>query len=153
MSTNLSDSKFYMWRAIVALVYADGKKYSEEEEFLEKYFKALPLSADQKATLESDMVTPADLDECFAKITEPADRSQFIYFARLLFHSDGDFDITEEELLGKLKGSVTQQVDMDKVMKEVNQTALDFIEKENTRKEKRPFYEKLVDALVFWEDL
>jgi len=150
---SLSPSQFNMWRSIVALIYADKKKHPEEEAFLRRSIEKLSLSEPQISQLEADISSPPNLEEVFPKIDEPRHRSQLIYFARLLFWSDGDFHAQEEKILDSMHAQVMSQVDLEAAMKRVEDVTQKFHQKEAARKANVSWSQKLVDAILFWEDL
>lgn len=119
-----------MWRAIVALVHADGVKHPKENQFLIEVFNKLPLSSKQKETLTEDMSKVQSVDEYFDNITEPSDRSHFIYFARLLFWSDGDFNKQESEILNLFHKKTLDKVNLEKIMHSVDSIAEEYDRKE-----------------------
>jgi uncharacterized membrane protein YebE (DUF533 family) len=153
MGQVISDSQFNMWRAIVALVHADGQKHEEEEKFLEQSFNRISLSEEQKNVLMADLHESQDVALFFSKITAPRDRSQFIYFARLLFWCDGSFDAQEQEIFKRLTDKVMSKVDLEKTMRDVEDVSIRFYKEEEAKKKDRPLREKLTDALLFWEKL
>jgi uncharacterized membrane protein YebE (DUF533 family) len=126
MLKEVNESKFNMWRAVVALVHSDGAAHPEEDAFLNKQFEKIPFSNSQMKTLFEDMKQPKDVNTFFPSITSPGDRAQFIYFARLLFWSDGNFHHQEEEILKSLHQATISKVDLEKVMRSVDTIAEDF---------------------------
>jgi uncharacterized membrane protein YebE (DUF533 family) len=123
MSETMTESRFFMWRAIFAMAHADGVVTDDEQEFMDEYLGSLPLSAAQKETLAGDVKTPQDVTEMFANITAQSDRAQFFYFARLLAWSDGDFDAQEKVIIEKLKLPHISSLDMEAVSKSVRDSA------------------------------
>lgn len=123
MKKELTQSQFSMWRTIVALIHVDGKVTSGESQHLIETFKKLPFTEEQKKTLADDVKTPQNIDLLFGQITTPADRSQFIYFARLLFWSDGDLAQQEHEVLKRLGEKVMSQVNFNQVNLETDSLA------------------------------
>lgn len=153
MKKSITDSQFNMWRAIIALVYADQYKHKLEEDFINESLKPLMMTDEQRAQLLADVKSPQPLNDVFAKMTEPRDRSHFVYFARLLFWSDGDFSKQEKALLKELEGKVMEQVELKSVFAQVDKVVSDFQKTQSQHKEERGFRQRLVDALIFWEDL
>jgi uncharacterized membrane protein YebE (DUF533 family) len=141
MLKEIDDSKMNMWRAIVALVHADGLQHPEEDAFIQEKIAVLPFTEEQKQVLNEEMKNPSDVNDLFQQITHSGDRSQFIYFARLLFWSDGDFDAQEEHILKFLREQTLSKVDLEKVMHSVDQIAEDFAQQHRDR----GFRQKLAD--------
>ncbi len=149
----ISESKYNMWRTIVALSHADGVFHKKEQEYLLSILDNVDLSDEQKSVLIEDSKVPKDPVAFFDNITEPSDRSQLFYIGRILLWVDDEFTKDEEEAFNKLRELALNKVDFQAVMKRVDQVAEDFKAKEEARKESRPLYQKIIDAIVFWEDL
>ena len=120
MSAEISESKFNMWRSIVALIYADGEISVEEEEFVRTKIRRLNFNKEQEDLLKEDITNPKDVNELYQKITDPKDRGQFIYFARLLFWSDGDFDKQEQEIFNHFREGVLSKTDVAEAKKDAH---------------------------------
>lgn len=133
MVKEIDDSKFNMWRAIVALVHADGKQHPDEDQFLSETFSKLPFTTQQRQTLEQDLKSSKDVEKFYDKISLPADRSYFIYFARLLFWSDGDFHRQEEAIFSRLHSKTMSKVDLENVMHSVDMIAEEYSQREKGR--------------------
>lgn len=101
--TDLSDSRFYMWRAIFALAHADGHVSAEERRFMDVYLSRLPATQDQKQTLQADIAHAQDVGAMFSKIMADKDRDDFFNFARLLVWCDGDFSEQEKRIMDMVR--------------------------------------------------
>ena len=123
MNQALNDSQFNMWRAMVALVMADNEEHPSEVQFFHERFEKLAMSEEQKSQLLADLGSRKPVSEFFDGITEPRDRSLFIMFARQLFWSDGDFSEQEKEIHQRLTEQVMEKVDLQKVMREVEEVS------------------------------
>lgn len=118
MPRDISDSRFNMWRAVVALTHADDVVMPEEKEFIRRFYNTVPFTNEQKHQLEAELRKPQDITEIFTKITDHRDRAELIYFARMMFWSDGDYALQEAEILKKLKIDVLDKLDIDTLMDE-----------------------------------
>jgi len=98
----LSESRFNMWRAVVAMVHADNIVQPHEINFILENTKNLPLSQEQSAQLAADVRTPYDINSAYGAITNPRDKEDFFHFARAIAWSDGEFDEREKGLLHKI---------------------------------------------------
>ena len=116
---NVSTSKFYMLRCIVAMAHADGHVCDEERAYIHALMNRLPFSNDQRETLESDLENEQDIGTLFAHINDPRYRGQVVYFARILAYKDGKLDIGEQALLDKLHAMATEGLDMDAIRGDV----------------------------------
>jgi len=150
---SLSDSKFNMWRTVTALAHSDGVFHRDEEDYLLQIFDNLKLSKEQREILAADVKVAQDPAKLHGLITEPADRAQVTYFGRILLWADKDFDHTEEEVLEKLMELSRSKVNFEEAMIKVKQVSEDFKRKEDLSRSDRPFHRKVLDAIVFWEDL
>lgn len=153
MQKKLNDSQMSMWKAIIALIDADGLDHEGEIAFLKERFQKLDGTSEQKEELLSSIGQFQDVNVYFKQITEPRDRSQFIYFARLLFWSDGDFHEQEKKVLKSLNSEVMAQVDLKKEMIKLDKVVKDYESWEQSRREEQPLHRRIINALVFWEDL
>lgn len=113
MTKIMTDSRFYMWRALFALTHADAVVTAEERGFMNRILAEESFNEAQKAILEQDMQQKQDVNDLFAKITDQQDRSQFFHYARTLVWCDGDFGEQEQQMLLKLQKSHFQSVDFD----------------------------------------
>ncbi len=101
--TGIPSSRFAMWRAVVAMIHADGVVKPHEIHFVLEGTKDLPLSAVQKAILAADLQTPVDVRSVFDGITNPRDREDFFHLARSISWSDGDFAVREQAMIRELQ--------------------------------------------------
>lgn len=99
----LTESRFYMWRAVVAMVHADTVVKPHEIHFILTSTKDLPFSDDQRRTLMDDIVTPSNMQAMFHKITSPRDKEDFFHLARGVSWADGDLDAREEAMLAHMQ--------------------------------------------------
>ena len=111
--TEISNSMFYMWRAVFSMAHADHVVTPEERKFMNTVLEKLPFSEEQVKTLESDISTPRWIGEMFAKIENDDDKSLFFYYARLMVWSDGDFDAQERHIISELQKKHVEGIDWD----------------------------------------
>lgn len=115
----VSESRFYMWRAVFAMAHADDMITDEERKFMLKAIEEHNFSDFQKDILLNDIENKQDIASMFSFVTEQEDKSKFFYYARILCWSDGDFDAQEQEVLTRLKRSYIEGVDFEKMMQNV----------------------------------
>ncbi len=101
--TTLSESRFYMWRAVFALAHADGHVSDEERRFMEIYLSRLPVTPAQEGILKQDIERAQDVAALFDKISSEKDSDDFFNFARLLVWCDGDFDAQEKRIMDMMR--------------------------------------------------
>ena len=105
MEKGISESRFYMWRAVVAMMHADHVIKPHEINFILESTRDVPMDEAQRATLKADLTDAPSIDTMFAGITSPRDREDFFHLARALAWSDGHFDEREEEFLRRLQAA------------------------------------------------
>lgn len=126
MTQGLSESRFYMWRAVVALAHADGRVTPEERELVESYLGALPATEKQKETLREDLLYAQEVGDMFEKISEPEDRGEFFQFARIMNWADGDLDAQEDKIFEKVQSLQMGTLDQDALRAMVKETRKAF---------------------------
>ncbi len=119
----VSTSKFYMLRALIAMAHADGVVCDEERAYMAALMNRLPLSEEQRQTLESDLDEKQNIDDLVKYINDPKYRGQLPYFARLMAFKDGVLDPSEEALIEKMRIAATDGLDMDAIRAEAKTAA------------------------------
>lgn len=99
----ITDSRFNMWRAVVAMVHADGVVTPHEIAFINDYIYDLNLSEGQMKVIGDDLQTPQDVYKMYARITDQGDRKDFFALARALSWCDGDYDGQEKRIIDCLE--------------------------------------------------
>lgn len=120
MSAGVSQSRFYMWRAIFAIAHADGKIDKKEEGFMDSYLQSEPFTLQQKAILEDDIIHPKDPGEMLAQVSSYEDQGLFFQFARMLVWSDGNYDLQEKEIMERLLGAHMEKLDVESLTGALN---------------------------------
>lgn len=105
MALGVSESRFYMWRAVVAMVHADGVVTPHELAFIQDYINDINLSEGQLGVIAQDLQTPQDVYEMFAHIKDVSDKKDFFTLARALSWCDGDFARQERHIIKCLEAS------------------------------------------------
>ena len=118
--SGVTNSRFFMWRAVFAIVHADNVVTPEERKYLNGVLAREPFNMEQRLILEKDIDTAQDIAEMFVKIEEQNDRSQFFYHARLVVWSDGDFGEQEQKIMTLLKRTHISTLDFDKVINDLD---------------------------------
>lgn len=103
MENPLTESRFYMWRAVVAMVHADGVVTPHELAFVNDYIREIDLSPSQLEIIRDDLHVTQDIYEMFVHITDRQDKIDFFSLARALSWCDGDFDRQEKEIIERLE--------------------------------------------------
>ncbi len=115
----MTNSHFNMWRLVVNAVHADQRIDKAELEMIKKYLTELDFNEEQLTILKKELHQPASIDEILPAITDPADRSQSVYFIRLLFWKDQILTSSEEAVLKKVQDHFAQFINMDEIKKEM----------------------------------
>ncbi len=98
----ISDSEFYMWRAVFAFALADGNMSAAERALLNEYKANTAFSPQQLAILRDDFAYPHDVQEMYRHIARPEDKHRFCVMARALAWCDGDLDKQDEIILQRV---------------------------------------------------
>lgn len=114
-NNNVSESKFYMLRSLIAMAHADDIVTEEEQAYIKELMSKIPLNVGQQEILKEDLIVPQNLEDLLPHIKEPRYRGQLVHFARLMAYKDGNFDPPEHILLDKMKITATSQIDMDAI--------------------------------------
>ncbi len=115
----LTESRFHMWRVIIALAYEADVLTPKKQQELRDIFSDIPFSVIQKEQLEIDIATPQSFDNFLSKVTAVQDRRDCIRYAKEIFWSDGLLGGYEQELLQKLEHDVTHNFNILDIMKGV----------------------------------
>jgi uncharacterized membrane protein YebE (DUF533 family) len=119
----VSTSKFHMLRCLVCMAHADGIVVEEEIAYISALMNRLPLTEEQRDTLESDLDQEQRLEDLLRYINEPKYRGQVVYFARLMAYKDGLLHPSEQEMLDKMHTYAVDGLDMEHIRKSVQKVA------------------------------
>jgi len=120
MSGQVTESQFFMWRAIFALAHADEVVSAEELRFMSETLEDIPFSDMQKSILQSDASEAQSVEAMFKQITDPVDQAEFFKFASKIAHIDGDFGEEEQAVMIRVKQLHLADVDIDDLIGKVN---------------------------------
>ena len=115
----MTKSYFNMWRLVVSALYADERVAEGELKMVENYLEELDFNKEQLNILKKELHQPASVDDILPAITDPADRSQSVYFVRLLFWKDQILTASEEAFLQKVQNYFASFVNMDEIKTEL----------------------------------
>lgn len=138
MSNGVTASRFYMWRAIVAMAHADGVVTPHEIDFLREQMKDISFSEGQLQMLAGDLGAAQDIHVMFRQITQEQDRRDFFKLARVLSWSDGDYAAQEQHILEALEQDMAagDRALLDESRESVKEIALDANQWDRQVKEK-----------------
>ena len=118
MNYNLTESKFNMWRATVAIAHCDGIVSDEEISWLKDHFDKIPFSKEQLETIQNDIDNGLTINEVLPNVTHLNDRALLLHFANNLFRQDGFEDI-EKVQYEQLEQTIMCDVDLMSAVKKV----------------------------------
>ena len=117
----MTESHLNMWRLVTLAIHADGHTDQEEIAMIEKYIEELNFNSEQKDIIKKELKTPSSLEDILPKITEPGDRSQSLYFVRLLLWRDKILTEEEEVFLKKVQTHFMQFSDIKAISNQLDQ--------------------------------
>jgi hypothetical protein len=79
----------------------------------------IPLSDEQRRTLETDLDVAQNVGDLLPYINEPKFRAQISYFARLMAYKDGVLHPSEKDLLDKLESYATNNANIELLRPEI----------------------------------
>lgn len=120
MSEPVTDSRFYMWRTLFAIVHADQNVSKQEVRFMAEVLEDVPFSDAQRAILREDMLQLQDPVEMFRNVTSIKDQAQFFKIARDVVWADGAYSLEEQDILLTLKKMHVSAVSVDDLVDHVD---------------------------------
>ena len=117
----MTESHLNMWRLVTLAIHADGHTDPEEIAMIEKYIEELNFNDEQKELIRKELKTPSSLEDILPKITDPGDRSQSLYFVRLLLWRDKILTDEEEVFLKKVQSHFMQFSDIQAISNQLDQ--------------------------------
>ena len=111
----MTKSQFNMWRLVVCAVHADKRVDTAELKMIEHYLAELDFNEEQLNLLKKELSQPAEADEILPAVTDPGDRSQSVYFVRLLLWKDQILTEEEGTFLKKIQDYFAPFVNMDEI--------------------------------------
>ncbi len=150
MNTGLPNSRFNMWRGVVAMMHADFVVKPHEVNFILENTRDLPMTEEQRERLKADLTDPAVIDDVFRHITNPTDKQDFFHLARAIAWSDGHLDEHEAMLLQRLSEGSALKQEMTKAFKD---TRTEFKEiyldsAQNTQAKRDPAVTRMIRHLL-----
>lgn len=133
MNFNLTESKFHMWRATVAIAHCDGIISKEEIAWLKDHLDKIPFSKIQLEIIQNDLNDGLTLDEVLPDVTNLNDRALLLHLANNLFRQDG-FDDIEKVQYQQLEKSIMGTVDLMSAVKKVEMEMAKVIQLEEESK-------------------
>ena len=115
----LTDSKFNMWRACVAVITIDGELAKEEKIWLAERAKVISFSKEQIKTLETELQNPVDISTIIPLITEKKDLAFLLHQIRVLGNIDGSYDESERAAFKNVEKIVLGGIDLKGMQAEV----------------------------------
>ncbi len=140
MNSEIDESKFNLWRGVVALAHVDGRVLEEEASWIRGMLIRLPFTDEQRATLESDIDNEGDIEAILNKITDRKDKATLLHFANMLFKVDGHFDCSEKATFKKIEEKVLQNSEVSMAIQTFERMAKDgSLDEDLSKKPRVPF--------------
>jgi len=99
----VTESQFYMWRAVFAMAHADDVIEPSEAEMMSAVIWDFDFSEEQRTILEKDIVHKQDVMDMFRLIPDEKDRLNFFEFAYQMAKVDGVFSEAEQNILTQIQ--------------------------------------------------
>ena len=148
----VSESKFNMWRACVAIIHADGKVDPAEQKWFNERIDFGGFSEEQRSALKEDMQTGVSFSDVIGKVTEKKDRAFLLSQVRVISNLDHDFSDVEKNIYHDLEKDVLADVDVDhmeEVIADMEQQS--FKEDENYKNHnKNSWMEWMFNSFTSW---
>lgn len=125
LKDSLTDSKFNMWRACMAVVRLDGKVTTDEMDWVVEKLKLIPFSDAQRKILEEDFKVGTSASSLIEKITDKKDRAFLLHMIRVIGHLDNDFSDEEKQLFKTLNDAIMMKLDLKALEATIAQIELD----------------------------
>lgn len=116
----VTESEFYMWRALFALAHADNVVSEQEIRFMSEIMEDVSFSEEQTKILRSDIQTAQDPYSLFAQIEQSVDQARFFALAKQMVWVDGDFGHEEQAIMLMLKQKHVQNVSFEDLVEHVH---------------------------------
>lgn len=101
-SSGISESRMFMWRAVVAMVHADQRVMPQEKDFVQNILAEENFSEEQREALIQDLMNPNTCSKMFTRIKDTHDIEDYFVYARSISWCDGDFACQEAEIINRL---------------------------------------------------
>lgn len=109
-----------MYRAVIALAWADQKLLETEQDRILVYLdNNKQLSDVQREQLKQDLHQPIKMDDVWPDITDVLDRAHVINVANTIFWEDGELCHSEKEVYEKIKAAHMATLDMDFIREDI----------------------------------
>mgnify|MGYP006446237125 CR=1 FL=1 len=112
----MDDSRFYMWRCLVALAHGDGAVTPPEREMIRDAVKEEHISDEEWAILDEDMDIPRSIDDLLIRVKNGPDKQDLLRKARSLVWSDDILSGPEEAMMRRLQNKINYSFDINEMM-------------------------------------
>lgn len=151
MPNGVTDSRFNMWRAIVAIAHVDGILTPHEVSFMNLYEQEVDFTKRQAEILANDFKEQHCPEDLYGLITDKEDKVDFFALARALSWCDGSFTEQEKHIIEILKQRYFDETDAvcvkesrNIVMQEVELRADEWIYKNDHGRRIFGFLKKII---------
>jgi hypothetical protein len=121
----LTESRFGVYEGIIALAWADHELSDEEISELHRLIDGNQYMSDvQRSALKKMVDDKITLSQVWPKITKPQDRAFLINLADVIFHADGHYAASEQELYDQCMSSHMSTIDTEAVKRDLAHMAI-----------------------------
>jgi len=117
----LTESKFNMWRACVAILIIDNNLDDKEKSWFESKLQQIPFSTEQLDILRDDLRSGLRFEEIIEKVADRRDKAFLLHQVRVLGHLDGNFDKFERDAFVKLETIILKKLDLEGIRSEIEE--------------------------------
>lgn len=115
-----TSSEIAMYRAAIALAWADNSLSEEEQNKLIVYMdNNKNLSETQREQLKNDLTQQIHIDDVWPEVTEVRDRAHVLNIADAIYWADGQLCHSEKEILTKIKSAHMATLDVVAIREDI----------------------------------
>ncbi|MEZ4872357.1 MAG: hypothetical protein R2827_08960 [Bdellovibrionales bacterium] len=124
--SGISESKFNMFRCVIAMAQQDGVIEKSELEEIGKMLEKVQLSDAQREALKHELGHKINLDEVLAQVTEKGDRAMLAHYARIMMYADGVAHPDEQALVEQLQKFAMDHADAVDIVTQYRKAYADY---------------------------
>mgnify|MGYP000070699345 CR=1 FL=1 len=116
--SEISESKFNMWRASFSVVWIDGVLSDQEVDWINKKLSSLSFNQQQREIIQKDLEAQTPFNEIVPLVTHKPDRAFLAHQMRVISHLDG-LDEIEKKAISNWKDAILKNIDLKKLEDEI----------------------------------
>ncbi|MEC9465126.1 MAG: hypothetical protein VX834_05045 [Myxococcota bacterium] len=107
----MSGDEFLVMRGLLALAHVDGQLTPDEASWVKERLASMDIGQEQATTLREDIRSPQPPLLIYGQLSSNKAKGWFLTLARILFHADGEFCASEQEMMAKLENAHEQTLE------------------------------------------